>query len=284
MDIIQRRDDHFSVQVRPEGISRRLWVTGYSAVSPGALQGYLLDLARRLDMGKIIFPVRSSDAPAFAGHGFIEEGRIPGYFNGEDAHFLAAFPAPERSVSPTLAAEKRMLREIRKRPGHWNYQTSSTIKIRRAVKDDAVPLAGLFRKAFDSYPTPVFDPQYLSKSMDGGHLFMVACRSGKIVAAAAAEIDYGRQRSEMSDCATSPEYRGLGLNSALLRQIARECASLDIRCMFSLARASSYGMNLVLHRLGYIYGGTLVNNCHIGGRLENMHIWTLPAAAQENAM
>nr|WP_315989693.1 hypothetical protein [Desulforamulus aquiferis] len=32
-------------------------------------------------------------------------------------------------------------------------------------------------------------------------------------------------------------------------------------------------MNLVLHRLGYTFRGTLVNNCHIGGSYEDMNIW-----------
>lgn len=284
MDIIQRKEKNFWVQVRPEKISRRLWVTAYSAVNPSSLREYLLDLAGSLDMEKIVFPVRADHAGVMAGGGFVEEGRIPGYFNGNDAQFLAAYPSQKRAASHSLPAEKKMLREIMGRPRSCNNQVPSTIKIRRAVKSDSVSLAGLFSKVFDSYPTPVFEPEYLSQSMDRGDIFMVACQKGRIVATAAAETDYHQRRSEMSDCATDPDYRGLGLNSALLARIAIECARLNIKCLFSLARASSYGMNLVLHRLGYEYGGTLVNNCHIGGRLENMNIWTLPPEIQRAAM
>jgi len=43
-------------------------------------------------------------------------------------------------------------------------------------------------------------------------------------------------------------------------------------CLFSLARASSFGMNL-FRRLDYRYRGTLINNCHISGAYEDMNTW-----------
>lgn len=277
MEKIQYGDNNFSVEVRKEELSRRLWVTRYSAASPSALRRYLTDLALRYGMEKIILPVRSTDVRLMSGEGFIEEGKIPGYFNGEEeSHFLASFLSFERSVSPALEKEKRMLREISGRSRSWGFKKPSDIIIRRAEKKDALPMANLFRRVFSSYPTPVFDPDYLSRSMDKGDIFMVACRDDKIIAAAAAEIDREHRRAEMSDCATDPDFRGLGLNSVLLCHIEKECLARNIKCLFSLARASSYGMNLVLHRLGYACGGTLVNNCHIGGKLENMNIWVLP--------
>lgn len=280
MELLQYQDHSISVQVRKEDLSRRLWVTSYAGCST-ALRSYLTNLALVHGMEKIVFPVRTADALLMTGDGFIEEGKIPGYFRGNDCSFLASFPSLERSFSGTLKTEKRMLREIAGLPRAIKYDEPPDITLRRAVKEDAEPMAQLFRSVFDSYPTPVFDPDYLSRSMDRGNIYMLACRDGRIAAAAAAETDWEQGRSEMSDCATDPDFRGMGLNSALLLKLEKECRARGINCLFSLARASSYGMNLVLHRLGYDYGGTLVNNCHIGGELENMNIWVLPSNQQK---
>lgn len=273
MAFIRHHDDNFSVELRPEEISRRLWVTGYSIGDPAALRRYLKELAHQHNMEKIIFPVKSSDFELIVGGGFIREGRIPGYFNGEDSYFLAAFTSQERSVSFTLENEKKMLNDITDKSTAWKKQFPPGITIRRAVKGDTPHMAGLFRSVFDSYPTPVFDPEYLAGSLDRGDIFMVAVRDSRIVAVAAAEIDRKHRRAELSDCATDPGSRGRGLNTVLLSVLEKECLSRNISCLFSLARASSYSMNLVLHRLGYVYGGTLVNNCHIGGGFENMNVW-----------
>ena len=42
---------------------------------------------------------------------------------------------------------------------------------------------------------------------------------------------------------------------------------------YTIARAISPGMNITFARLGYHYGGRLVNNTQISGGLESMNIW-----------
>jgi hypothetical protein len=46
-----------------------------------------------------------------------------------------------------------------------------------------------------------------------------------------------------------------------------------IYCVYSIARAQSFGMNAVLHGLDYQYRGRLINNCYIFEKLENMNMW-----------
>lgn len=276
MELKNLTNQYYSVEYRVEEVSRRIWVTGYSTEEPDALRSFLTDLALRRGMEKIVLPVRSSDVQNMAGNGFHEEGRIPGYFHDEDSHFLAAFPIHERSVSITLEHEKGMLHDITTTPRLFKVSFPPGITVRRAEKSDSSELAKLFSTVFKSYPTPVYDQRYLDRTIEKGDIFLVACIEKTVVAVAAAEIDWEHKRAELSDCATLPDYRGLGLNTLLLAKLEEECLSRNINCIFSLARASSYGMNLVLHRLGYIYGGTLVNNCHIGGRLENMNVWSRP--------
>jgi len=43
--------------------------------------------------------------------------------------------------------------------------------------------------------------------------------------------------------------------------------------VYSIARALSYGMNIVFAKQNYIYGGRLINNCNIMGKFEDMNIW-----------
>ena len=43
--------------------------------------------------------------------------------------------------------------------------------------------------------------------------------------------------------------------------------------LYTIARARSAGMNRVFYNRGYRWTGTLVNNCHIAGDFEDMHVW-----------
>lgn len=46
-----------------------------------------------------------------------------------------------------------------------------------------------------------------------------------------------------------------------------------IHTAYTIARATSFGMNIVLAKMHYAYGGTLYNNTQIGGQLESMNVW-----------
>ena len=55
--------------------------------------------------------------------------------------------------------------------------------------------------------------------------------------------------------------------------IEDDMEDLGIPNLYTIARARSAGMNRVFHNRGYGRTGTLVNNCHIAGRFEDMHVW-----------
>jgi len=213
------------------------------------------------------------DEEKFQGEGFYTEGVIPGYFDGIDACFLAAFPSQSRSVSASLSQDLKMLREILQRPKKYIKKTQQNFFISNASEKDIPFMALLFSQVFSSYPTPVHDLHYLTEAMDKGDIYMVIYCGHRLVGVASAEIQREQGRAELTNCAIDQNFRGEGLITALLDKIRATCLSHNIKCLYSLARASSYGMNLALHRLGYVYSGTLKNNCHIGGDFENMNIW-----------
>lgn len=263
-----------------EHVSARIWVNEYNAVDPAALQNFLKETALQSGMGKIILPVREDDGARLMGNGFVAEGAIEGYYSGRPALFLAAFTTPERKVSKGYTAEMEMLRKIRNSGSAGERVLPSGFTIRPAAKDDCTKISDLFRQVFASYPSPVYNPLYLVRSMDKGDIYMLACRGEKIAAVAAAEIQQNQRRAEITNCATDGEFRGRGLNRLLISTIQSMCLDRGTECLYSLARASSHGMNKVLHRLGYAYRGTLINNCHIAGKFEDMNIWVGPRGGE----
>lgn len=59
----------------------------------------------------------------------------------------------------------------------------------------------------------------------------------------------------------------------LIFLIEEELKNNGIYCVYSIARALSFGMNAAFHQLGYTYQGRLTNNCYIFDKLEDMNIW-----------
>ena len=119
-----------------------------------------------------------------------------------------------------------------------------------------------------------FDPAYVEETMQSHVVYrLVRDSSGSLVAAASAETSLEHRNAEMTDFATLPSQRGLGLAQHLLAALEHDMADRGIRSLYTIARARSAGMNRVFYNRGYELTGTLVNNCHIAGQLEDMHVW-----------
>ncbi|ACA58734.1 putative beta-lysine N-acetyltransferase [Candidatus Desulforudis audaxviator] len=272
-DLVRVNNEGYSYHAHNDDTNERLWVFDYRVDDHSALADALVQHARKKGYGKIVFPVREEDTAALTPAGFVTEARAEGFFDGRTALFLAYYLNPARQESGTLAGELEILAEIRTRPREIGAGPDPDIALRPADTGDIPELARLFGTVFQAYPTPVDDPEYLELAMGLGTLFQVATTGGRIVGAAAAEIDPSYKNAEMTNCATHPDFRGRGLASHLLFALERTCAERGYRCFWSLSRAGSYGMNLVFHRLGYRHGGTLINNARFGGRFEDLHLW-----------
>lgn len=154
--------------------------------------------------------------------------------------------------------------------------TISPVRFRILRPTDTMKMAGLYRAVFPSYPFPILDPEYLRSCMENHVLYVGADWGGTLAAISAAEIDLPDRNAEMTDFATRPEYRRHGLARRLLARMEREVQNFDICTAYTIARASSAGMNLAFARSGYAFAGTLVNNTHIAGRIESMNVWYKP--------
>ena len=95
----------------------------------------------------------------------------------------------------------------------------------------------------------------------------------EIISAVCGEVNQQYRNAEITDCATLPDYRKFKLMQFLITRLEEELRSRRIYCLYSIARANSYGMNAVFHRLYYQYRGRLANNCNIFEDIEDMNVW-----------
>ncbi len=263
----------FTVTITVDRFSKRAWVNDYTYRNPLELLNFVNQAAAAHQLEKIIFPVRRKHLSDLK-HGFCPEGWVEGFFKGEDGCFLTSYPVSRRCKSGNLRIMVSLVRDIQ----YQRHQAPPPLPVGCALYTpgikDAAELGRLFKSAFTSYPSPVDQPAYLAGTMGKSALFKTVKKDGRLISVATAEIDIDKGNAELTNCATLPDSRGGGLMSNLIAALERECLARRINSLYSLARASSYGMNLVFHRLGYRYRGTLINNCHISGSYENMNIWS----------
>ncbi|HBX23246.1 MAG TPA: putative beta-lysine N-acetyltransferase [Desulfotomaculum sp.] len=256
-------------------INKRLKVLHYRVQDWPQAVSWLDRAACEHQLGKILFNIKSPENYVLNNFGYIQEGVIPAFFRGADALCFSRFTDFERSQSQYQEQEEDILTQI-KNTQHRSAtkMLPAGLKLNRIDPDQAEDLVALYRQIFSSYPSPLLDPDYVFKVMTTHVCFWGVFKGDTIISAASAEMDLVNCNAEITDCATLPVYRGQGLLSHLISVLEKEMQARKIGPLYSLARAGSYGMNAALDRLGYAYRGRFINNCHIGGRFEDMNLWT----------
>lgn len=265
----------YEAKVVFSNLNQRVQVVGYRGPDLPSLVERLEDEARARGYGKVFLKAQREDRPALEGAGCVCEATIDGYFNGHPAAVMSLFVDRERTAQPHLRQQQEILEKIRERPADpalvplpEGYEMSV------AQSADAEDLADLYATVFASYPFPIAQPEYLVSTMASHVVYrIVRDGDGDVVAAASAETDRDHGNAEMTDFATLPDQRGLGLAQHLLAALERDMGHEEIPNLYTIARARSAGMNRVFYNHGYHWTGTLVNNCHIAGRFEDMHVW-----------
>ncbi|HZG60025.1 MAG TPA: putative beta-lysine N-acetyltransferase [Anoxybacillus sp.] len=256
-----------------DDFNKRLRVEDYRGHLYGFIP-YIEKEAKQKLYEKIIVKARLEHVPIFIEKGFINEGWIQGYFNGSDAYFLAKYLTAGRRRSDDWCREDEIIHSVQSQT-ESNHLSSfpDGFLMRKAEKQDAIELSGLYKTVFAVYPTPLQHVDYILHVLKSGTIFYVIEKNGKIVSAASAEVNETYHNAELTDCATLPEHRKHGLMKYLIRQLEEDLRKDGIFCAYSLARAKSFGMNAVFHQLGYQYAGRLMNNCYIYQELEDMNVW-----------
>jgi putative beta-lysine N-acetyltransferase len=236
---------------------------------------------------KIFAKVPDSAQEDFKAAEYRVEAVVPGFFNGnEDGLFMGRYLADWRKTPADAETLEDVLDTARSKaaPGPRTVSSRPNLptgwELRRLGRRHTSDMAALYAEVFRSYPFPIHDPAYLRETMESHVRYYGAFTAGRLVALCSAELDTSGGSAEMTDFATVPEFRGLGLARHLLQAMEQDLRSnndaLGLSTLFTIARAASYGMNITFARAGYAYAGTLPNNTNIAGGLESMNVWHRP--------
>ena len=232
-------------------------------------------MAKQNDYSKVFAKIPAEAKANFIQSDYTQEATIPCFFEGrEDAFFMGKYFSPERSKQKQADIIEDVLKVTQQKE---NIQKIAPLEkpfvCSKAREQDAQQMADVYKKVFASYPFPIDDPAYIRKTMNENIIYYVIWDKDKIAGIASSEMDIEGENVEMTDFAVLPEYRGNHFSIYLLDQMETEMKKQGIKTTYTIARALSYGMNSTFSKMGYAFGGTLVNNTNISGGLESMNVW-----------
>ena len=261
--------------VQHGSVNKRIYVMKLAERDVPSILPSLEQLARDKGYEKIFVKTPGRHHDVFAQAGYEQEASIPHYFKDrEDALFMAKYLSAARSrvknrqdiIEVLALAHACETDRSRHSPDHL-------FRVEKCQPEDALEMSQVFKDVFETYPFPIFDPQYLIDSVNRHATYFCIRKDNRIVALSAAEIDPVNQAAEMTDFATLSEYRRQGMAGCLLKAMDAEMKQQGMQTAFTIARSLSVGMNITFVKNGYRFGGTLGNNTHIAGRIESMNIW-----------
>jgi len=233
-------------------------------------------LARTNSYSKIFAKIPAPAWSGFEAAGYVLEAVVPNFFRGRtDCYFIAKyFSARRADDQPDEQLGQILLDDSACSPVRQAAAPEPappTVELCTAA--DASEMSEIYRRVFSSYPFPIKDPVYIAETMAADTRYYCIRREGAIAALASAELDRKGQNAELTDFATLPEHRRCGLAAALLKHMEADMLSLGLKTLYTIARAESYGMNLIFKRCGYVYAGFLANNTQISGDIQSMTVW-----------
>ncbi|MDQ0271981.1 putative beta-lysine N-acetyltransferase [Cytobacillus purgationiresistens] len=271
MNVIQERN--YSMQMYIDNYNKRLRIDDMTG-NIGLVMEMAEKHAKKNGAEKLIIKARKEDYHHLLEKGFLCEAKIDRYFLGSDLYFFCKYYQGERRNSNHWLKEDDLMESVLKLDRNNEVDhIPPEYRLEKIQETDVEKLAALYKKVFQVYPTPLHDPNYIKQTMEEGTIYYGFMYEGECVSAASAEVNSFYKNAELTDCATLIEHRKHGLMKVLLQRLEDELKDHGIYCAYSIARALSFGMNRVLHQLGYDYRGRLLNNCYIFDKLEDMNVW-----------
>jgi putative beta-lysine N-acetyltransferase len=262
--------DGTSVRFRDEEYSDRIRCDHPEVGDGEALGAVLRAEASRRGRGRIVALVRTNTVAGLKSLGYRLEAVMRGFYAGRDDCFvLGDYPDPGRArLNGGLVTQFRRGRSPKAR-----------VSSRRATRDDAPQIAALIGEAFEHYPTPSDQPEYIAKLIDQGIPFRIVGEAADLAACASADLVPDARTAEITDCVTSPEHRGKGIMQSLILDLLGDLQSMDYPTAFTLARAIEPGMNKAFFNTGFLFRGTMPKSCRIGGGIEDINVWSRSTVA-----
>lgn len=263
-----------TTQIYLDDVNKRVKILDSSNISIQTLEK-IIYFSSMNTVGKIICNSNEENLKIFIEAGFCIEGKIDRFFRGKDAFCMSYFIDSERKNSVDSVEKDTLINQCLNIQNKYNVSCNNypAYTIRTATPEDVGEIIELFSTVFSTYPTPVYDENYLRQTMNGKILYKVAVLEGKIVGIASADMDTDNLNAEMTDCATYSEHRGKGILSNIIYKLEIDLKNMNFISLYSLSRAINPSVNIVLSKLNYKYTGRLIQNCNICGAFEDMNIW-----------
>jgi putative beta-lysine N-acetyltransferase len=231
-------------------------------------------LALEKGYSKIFAKVPASAKDEFEKNDYLSEAYIPMFFSGcEDVYFMGKYFAASRMVNDRYEEINKILHIARSKAEEIKSDLPAEFCFKICDKSHVSQIAKVYKRVFETYPFPIYDPQYITKIIDENFIYYSIWENKKIVALSSSEMDISSQNVEMTDFATLPEYRGNGFAFYLLQKMEDEMRKRNMKTAYTIAKAVSYGVNIIFSKMGYKYSGTLLNNTNISGSLQSMNLW-----------
>ena len=264
----------YNASIHFDYYNRRLKILDYDATDYTGLTKRFAWLADANGFDKIFLKAHASDFQQFLSHGYMLEGILRYYYRGEDAYVLSRFSSMERVRSEKLLEEAQLIETLiygseRNEPITLDPETQIIL----ATEDQIPQLVLIYRSIFPTYPSPITKPDYIKSLMNMNVIYRLAMANGNAIGAASADINIRHSNAELTDCAVLPEVQGKSVMKNILSTLEDDLREHGIMTAYTLARATSIGMNKVFFKLGYEFSGRLINNCDISGSYEDMNIW-----------
>jgi len=277
--------DGYTINVFFDYYNKRLKVINYEAEDYTNMIQRLAWLAESNDFDKVFVKAGREDFQEWLSHGYMMEGVLRYYFRGEDAYVLSRFSSTSRIHNENLVEESKLIENLIYKSDRSQQipPLEDGVEIIRATAEHIPLLVVIYRSVFETYPSPLTNPDYIKSTMERNVVYRLAMRDGEALAAASAEINRKHCNAEMTDCATNPIAQGSGLMKHILTALEGDLREKGVITAYTLARAMSVGMNRVFFRLGYEYSGRLINNCDIFGQFEDMNIWVKKLTEQSKS-
>ena len=259
-------------------LSNRVYLMHLASEEAEAVIAAMSELAKAEGYTKLFAKIPGKSAAAFEDAGFEIEARIPDFYaDGDMALFVSRFRCEKRRQPNDTERIQKVLAAARRKAGEGiRYPLPDDCELTFMDTDRVQQMATLYSRVFDSYPFPIFNADYIRRTMDENFRYFGIFHNANLIALASAErIESG---VEMTDFATAPEHRRASLAAHLLNAMEADARQGGVKTAFTIARAVSYGINIMFARAGYIFGGILVNNTNISGRVQSMNIWYKPLA------
>lgn len=272
--LVQRRRRDLEYKGLVDPVNERVTVKQMRFRDARLFTADVLRAARAHEVGKVLLYAREEDWLALLSQGFVLEAVLDGYFHGRPAYLMGYLLTTARRACGDLGREQAVVESALSADPEAAPDLPDGLRVVTATTAMAPELAAIYRDIFTSFPSPLHEPEFVAQLIDSGEgIFRAVLDGSRIASAAAAEMDREWGAAEITNCATLPEFRGEGLMQILISDLEEDAEKQGATTLFSIARASSFGMNRALGKAGYRFRGCLRGNSHIMGGYEDMHLW-----------